>query len=358
MESPSKDRPASLVSAGDIAIDARKKALEKLKSDTDECENRDVIISAIRALLVTNKEILERCKESKVESDYPNDRPFGASTAKTKSSPFGTSSPLSPFDPMVCGPFGASKAKPATFGAALPPSPFVRILQSKTSLSLTFKRTNYSTVKVRTVGGNAEFVAFPRVEKETFDTTPLHKLPSHLNEFSFRKTNEFDSDGFVDFTAFLNDCMLLHDDIVLPLLVQLMHHLELVEVCLGRIEQWLMEANDIKNTVESILGTIVSFENDPLLSSYVLKRVPFEGKLEVTYNLSGESDRNRLIKCLDFVSSCQYPAPKSPGESFRDKFKLQPDEWKCNACFVKNSKEKAKCVCCDSLKDDRRADGA
>ena len=73
-----------------------------------------------------------------------------------------------------------------------------------------------------------------------------------------------------------------------------------------------MEAKDINNNVESILGTIVSFENDPLLSSCVLKRVPFEGKLEIIYNLSGESDRNRLIKCLDFVSSCQYTAPKSP----------------------------------------------
>jgi hypothetical protein len=89
---------------------------------------------------------------------------------------------------------------------------------------------------VCTVDSNLEFVALPRVEHVTFDATPLYQLTQDMKEFSLCETKKFDPDGFINFESYFNDCMLLHDDISLPLLVRLKHHLELVQVCLGRIE--------------------------------------------------------------------------------------------------------------------------
>jgi hypothetical protein len=68
MDTPITSR-ASL--ATDIATEVREKALEKLKLDDDKHECNHVI-GAIKALLVTNGEILERCKESRVIKTSPS----------------------------------------------------------------------------------------------------------------------------------------------------------------------------------------------------------------------------------------------------------------------------------------------
>ena len=106
MQTPNEDN-----SPDDFVAELRAKAVEKLHSDDDQCADRNQIIGKIRALLVTNKEILDRCMEAKIES--------------------------------------GNLDVPVKFGSPDWSAPF----------GFTCKRTNYSVVRVNTVGHNAEFVA-------------------------------------------------------------------------------------------------------------------------------------------------------------------------------------------------------
>ena len=76
---------------------------------------------------------------------------------------------------------------------------------------------------------------YPYVERETFDATPLYQLPSSLKEFSFQKKSASSDADIIDFSAYLEACVLLNDDVLLPLLVLLKEHLEAIQVCLGKI---------------------------------------------------------------------------------------------------------------------------
>lgn len=261
MEAPIEtEEAASNESSNDFVSKFRAAAVENLYADNDQRQspNRDQIIAKIRALLATNKEILDRCMDSKVDS---SDNAFSSR--------------------ILSGPFG-----------------------------WTFKRTNYSTVKVRTVDGIVEFYSDPYVECNTFDATSLYQLPPRLRDFSFYKKDTLFETKVIDFSAYLEGCVLLNDEVLLPLLVLLKEHLETVQVSLGDIEQWIVAADESLSFLESAFGSFeVNLDCAPGgLKSIVMKSVPISGNLKFSFDVSCESRRAKLIHCIDFVESIKAPS--------------------------------------------------
>lgn len=281
------------------------------------------IVNSIRALIVTNEEILDRCMESKTDND----------------------------DPCATALF-------------------------------TFQRKMFNVVKSRSIGEHTEFLVFPTDEKKGFDMTPLVQLSSGLDLLQPLFVL-----GCIDFGTLFETSLLLHDDIRLPFLIRLKDHLQLVQVCLGTVEQWVVESRDSKNFLEATFTSklddhgkvdlttklddhgkdgiitinyqgiecsncgqpyeshvnrkiatttkskpktskqmivcqrsfsFADVDSDPFSTKqvsfalgpaptfiarfHILKRIQMDGKLEASFNLNHEHDRAKLIKCLEFVS--------------------------------------------------------
>lgn len=212
---------------------------------------------------MTNKEILDRCREAKIES--------------------------------------GNLDVPVKFGSPDWSAPF----------SFTCKRTNYSVVRVHTVGHNAEFVAYPYVERETFDATPLYQLPTSLKEFSFQKESASSDTDIIDFSAYLEACVVLNDDVLLPLLVLLKEHLEAVQVCLGKIEQWIMDAKHALSFLQSTFGYFLIVTFGGVAPTRLLKSIPICGNIQLSFDVSDETDRDHLLQCVAFVESIKDKTQKN-----------------------------------------------
>ena len=46
---------------------------------------------------------------------------------------------------------------------------------------------------------------------------------------------------FIDYDAFFQRALMLHEDVLEPFLAKLKHHIQSIHVCMGGIESWLLE---------------------------------------------------------------------------------------------------------------------
>ena len=138
----------------------------------------------------------------------------------------------------------------------------------------------------------------------------------------------------------------MHDEILQPFLDNLKKHLEDIQVCLGKIEEWLREPEYTKNFIEATFNKqldIPQKESDYLIDcphprpdqicrkcnctydshyhyicpyarkkvngdfreprEFVLKQMQFGGKLEYSFVVDCEQGQERLKKILEFVES-------------------------------------------------------
>jgi len=136
--------------------------------------------------------------------------------------------------------------------------------------------------------------------------------------------------GCIDFGALFETFLLLHDDILLSCLGRLKDHLQSVQVCLGTIEQWLLESRDSKLFLDDTFainldkqrifcdrsaridsaakfGAGINPGVNPRPTFYVrgqvLKRIQMNAKLEASFNLVYPQERAKLIKCLESASA-------------------------------------------------------
>ena len=271
----------------------REKVGEGLKTPPDSNSavlvyNVEQYIQIIRALLKSNQEIWDRCKE---HSSCENDISEGWCTEFLR---FGYMS-------IETSPYPPNKTKSAFFTYAVQ-------------------------------------------EKKNFDTRPLSNLPSMLTTIFEPKT--IDSKRLLDFQSFFEKSLVLHDDILGPFLAKLKAHLESVQVCLGNIEGWLVEPNETKGFIESTFGKTLnpcnaqeckhpechpdkykcanakcerekgdhsrSYSKDwkcNRADSYfhcwgceLVFEIKGPGKIQYSFNISDQKERERLKKCLEFVS--------------------------------------------------------
>jgi hypothetical protein len=83
----------------------------------------------------------------------------------------------------------------------------------------------------------------------------LSELPSHLSNIFVAQHQAPPFQVYIDYNAFFETAIMLHDDVLEPFLVKLKRHLESIQVCLGKIESWLLEQKDNIQFLEKIFGT-------------------------------------------------------------------------------------------------------
>ena len=135
--------------------------------------------------------------------------------------------------------------------------------------SATFNRVGYDLVRVRQNPTNdtlTEFVTNQEHSQQTFSMELLSELPSHLSNIFVAQHQAPPFQVFIDYNAFFEIAIMLHDDVLEPFLVKLKRHLESIQVCLGEIESWLREPKDNIQFLEKIFGT--ELESSPRYADF------------------------------------------------------------------------------------------
>jgi len=103
----------------------------------------------------------------------------------------------------------------------------------------TLQRFGFETIKTRQVDAKLEFFTQAERVEQTFDTSPLSRPPSGFDDIIVVKYTP--DTKFIDFIDFFRKTLLLNDDTLEFLLPKLKEHLEAIQVCLGVLEEWLMQ---------------------------------------------------------------------------------------------------------------------
>ena len=95
------------------------------------------------------------------------------------------------------------------------------------------------TIKTLQVDTKLELVTQGEHIEQIFDTSPLSRLPSGFVDIIVVKC--IPNTKFIDFDDIFCKTLLLNDDALEFLLPKLKEHLETVQVCLGVLDEWLMQ---------------------------------------------------------------------------------------------------------------------
>ena len=271
---------------------AREKAVKVLiKSDNNKNVNYNIEqnIREVRAILATNTEIFDRCMDYLKEGEY-----------------HGTHS----------------------------------------SNQYTFVRVNFNTInsipQVQDREDNdtfAQLVAIPSRTESKFDMSSLIDPPIGIDDIIVIKrfSGSYDHEKFIDYRKFFESALLLHDDVLEPILAKLKDKLMDIQVCLGNIDAWVMEPqkciNFLKDTFKessiSIESSVKKYGERPNctcdtpdiefnfdcteLIAYCnscgtednvhdLKKFEnVHSKYEATFDIRKEKEQNRLIKLLELL---------------------------------------------------------
>ena len=103
----------------------------------------------------------------------------------------------------------------------------------------TIQRFGIRTIKTLQVDTKLELVTQGERVERTFDTSPLSRLPSGFVDIIVVKC--IPTTKCIDFDDIFRKTLLLNDDALEFLLPKLKEHLETVQVCLGVLDEWLMQ---------------------------------------------------------------------------------------------------------------------
>ena len=162
-------------------------------------------------------------------------------------------------------------------------------------------------VKVRQNQTKTEFITEYERSQQTLDMKPLSKLPAGLDDVFVVKYKAEPFNWFIDYDVFFQSAIMLHDGILKPFLAKLKCHIEIIHVCLGKIESWLVEPNRNIELLETTFGkklkipTTDDLDNGKVI--HVLKSCNESGKFEKTFTIAKQSDQIKLKKFLEFMAS-------------------------------------------------------
>jgi hypothetical protein len=204
-------------------------------------------------------------------------------------------------------------------------------------------------VSLNTIDSKTRCIAYSEPSEKSFDMTPLASLPDGVADIFTLPKKSFGD--FIDYEAFFEKSLILHEDVLGTFLEQLKIQLICVQVRLGEIETWLMETASNMNYLESKFGMqIVMPENDVAMEcqcpygthpdlqacrrcgkyffkhygmgchptettflrgrKFTCNRKPhllkeltttLPGKFDLKLNISKENDRKRLEKVLELI---------------------------------------------------------
>ncbi|KAL7452602.1 hypothetical protein ACHAWC_004332 [Mediolabrus comicus] len=119
-----------------------------------------------------------------------------------------------------------------------------------------FTRIMYKVVKTRARNDGTQIITRPKRTTKEFDTTPLSKLPKGLDNIIVSDNmTEHRFSSFIDFEAFFEKSLVMHETVLEPFLPKLKEHLMTIQVCLGKIDSWV-----IQETQENISFLEETFE--------------------------------------------------------------------------------------------------
>ena len=225
----------------------------------------------------------------------------------------------------------------------------------------TLTRYGFDVVKVRQSGGSTEFVTEAAVSAKAFTIDALLNLPHDLTGVLVVQYQAAPFGNFIDYEAFFRSALMLHDDILEPVLVRLKDRVESIHVLLGEMETWLLESQRKIEFIESTFGIKLEapsagdlhvqevsacngvhyhpgnlrclrcnscFEDHSKDSSggyscpypysrtggkfwckktvpksHVLKKYNDTGKFEKTFQITTENDQTKLKKCLEYMDA-------------------------------------------------------
>ena len=116
--------------------------------------------------------------------------------------------------------------------------------KSNAGWGLLLERVGYNTIYTRQAQGEEMLELVTRAERieRRFNTAPLSVLPAGLVDTISVKYKQYPFSAFIDYDDFFQKAeILLCDDALKLILPKLKDHLESVQVCLGVIDQWVMQ---------------------------------------------------------------------------------------------------------------------
>lgn len=222
-----------------------------------------------------------------------------------------------------------------------------------------FDRVSFDNVKtIYTTSETTQFVIRPESSEGGFEMKALLEPPSGLEDIIAIKHMAAPHSMFIDYEVMFENILLLHENVLEPVLAKLKEHIMSVQVCLGAVEAWVMEPQKIIDFLEKTFGNKVDIPDDinashvcdcpegthgkyakcllceghhhgrdghtrtasgrfkcfrpnSSSSSYfhcnvpvaqVIKEIRNEnGKHEASFNITEEKERKKLVKFLEFI---------------------------------------------------------
>lgn len=174
------------------------------------------------------------------------------------------------------------------------------LIGDKKNTVRTFMRIGFVTVHAATESSKVTFSSTAEQSERAYDMNALEMLPGKLDGIFEVKYDEF---GFVNYQAFLEKTLLLHEDVLGPFLVKLKAHLVGVREILTEIDTWLVEPSIEWSFLESTfnLDEELKVSNEPI----IFQECELSDDLQVkgAFKVKDTRDQKMLKKMLEFVSA-------------------------------------------------------
>jgi len=141
-----------------------------------------------------------------------------------------------------------------------------------------------------------QFVTYPEHCRLEFDTAPLSTVPFSLDFGVYSCRQRFKGDEntresyFIDYTALFESLIMLYDDMLGPYLVKLKEHLETVQACLTKIDDWISTPSSNMGYLQQTFG-----EESLSVSNKTIKHFCVEGSHqddEICFQCEGRFDQH------------------------------------------------------------------
>jgi hypothetical protein len=146
-----------------------------------------------------------------------------------------------------------------------------------------------------------EFFVEESLSKKIFNMEPLTELPASLKNVFVVQYKAEPLNAFIDYDAFFQSAIMLHEDILKPFLAMLKYHIESIHVYLGEIETWLLEPKSNIEFLEKTFELELDFSKYGREKRHVLKVCDDSGKHERNFEITSQRERHKLKKFLEFL---------------------------------------------------------
>lgn len=173
------------------------------------------------------------------------------------------------------------------------------LIGEKDGSTQTFMRIGFITVNTVTENGRIQFTSKAENTEKSYDLKSMEILPGKLEGIFEVKHDE---SGYMNYDAFLEKALLLHERVLQPFLLKLKGHLRAINRLLTDIDTWLTEPSRDLAFLKKTFELDDTFEITT--ETKTLKEVQVKDDFQITgsFNIQNKRDQKMLGKLLLFVS--------------------------------------------------------